>query len=354
MKTTELLECLVGTPSVSGEEAALADAFSDRLSRANFDVRRDGNNLWFSIGRGTPRLLLNSHIDTVPAADGWTFDPFRPEWQGERFYGLGANDAKGCVTAMTLAASALQSGADALGGEVIFAFTAEEETGGAGIATILDKLGSLDAALVGEPTGLSACIAQRGMLLLKCIAHGKAGHVAHATDTSNAIHTAARDIALLDKMRLAPHPTLGEARAQVTQLQGGKRRNQVPERCEFFVDIRTTPNLDHDELQAEIAARLESEVTVHSARYRPKATPEDSPLRAAVTEAGAKDCIGSATTSDWAFLGDIPAVKIGPGDTHRSHTADEYLERGELEEAVTFYTRAIKQYFKEVERERAA
>jgi acetylornithine deacetylase len=353
VKPTELLEYMVGTPSVSGDERALADGLSAKLGDAGFDVERSGNNLWFSVGTGEPRLLVNSHIDTVPAAAGWTRDPFKPQWEGERLYGLGANDAKGCVAAMTRAATALQA-EGGLDGEVVFAFTAEEEIGGQGIATILDKLGPLDAAVVGEPTGLSACVAQRGMLLLKGIAHGTAGHVAHAKDTSNAIHTAARDIARLAAMRFPAHPALGESRAQVTQIEGGKRRNQVPETCQFFVDIRTTPNLDHDELQAEIAAALDSEMIVHSARYRPKATPEGAPIRTAVVKAGAKDCIGSTTTSDWAFLGDIPAVKIGPGDTRRSHTADEYLERAELEEAAGFYTRAIKNYFKEAQRERAA
>lgn len=354
MNAKALLELLVGTPSVSGNEATLADAFSAQLAAAGFDVQRAGNNLWFSIGQGAPHLLLNSHIDTVPAADGWTHEPFQPTWEGERLYGLGSNDAGGSVVAMTLAAEALKAQADQFDGKVTFAFTAEEETGGNGIATILDKLGSIDAALVGEPTGLNACVAQRGLFILKITAQGVAGHVAHADNSVNAIHMAARDINRLAGMTFPSHSVLGQSRAQVTQIKGGKQRNQVPESCEYFVDIRTTPNLDHDELAATIADELESEVAVHSKRYHPKATPKDSAIRAAVVAAGAKDCIGSSTTSDWAFLGDIPAVKIGPGDTHRSHTADEYLELNELNEAVDFYTAAIKHYFEEAKRERAA
>lgn len=143
MTADELLEFLVGIPSVSGNETALADAFAQKLAQAGFDVQRAGNNLWFSIGdsvrSGAPRLLLNSHLDTVPPAAGWTRDPFQPCREGDRLYGLGANDAKGCVAAMTLAASALKQHARTLGGEAVFAFTAEEETGGAGIATKIGR-----------------------------------------------------------------------------------------------------------------------------------------------------------------------------------------------------------------------
>lgn len=353
MNARELLAFLVGIPSVSGAETALADAFAARLSAAGFKVERAGNNLWFSVGTpGGPRLLLNSHVDTVPVATGWTRDPYGAKWQDDRLYGLGANDAKGCVAAMTMAALALRE--KAFDGEAVFAFTAEEETGGAGIATVLDAIGPVDAALVGEPTGLAACTAQRGMLILRCTARGVSAHAAHARDAANAIHVAAHDIARLQAMTFEAHPALGAARAQVTQVRGGRARNQVPDECEFFVDIRTTPNLDHEQLANTIAAELESEVVVHSARYLAKATPGNSAVLAAVLAAGANNVASSATTSDWAFLGDVPAVKIGPGDTHRSHTPDEYLLGCELDEAVAFYTAAVLEYFEKVKHERAA
>lgn len=343
MNARELLAFLVATPSVSGEEAALSDAFSARLADTGFEVARCGNNLWFSLGEGAPRLLLNSHLDTVPPAVGWRRDPFAAVWRDERLYGLGANDAKGCVAAMTAAAVTLRD--RPLAGTAVFAFTAEEETGGAGLATVLDRIGPFDAAVVGEPTGLAACTTQRGMLLLRCTARGRAGHSAHAKPADNAIHVAAGDIALLELLSLAGDSEFGAATAQVTGISGGVKRNQVPETCEFFVDIRTTPQIDHERLVARLRHRLRSDVAVHSGRYVPKATPADAPIVQAALAAGAGGPVASATTSDWAFLGAVPAVKIGPGDTVRSHCADEYLAADELEAGVHFYARLVAEFF---------
>ncbi len=231
---------------------------------------------------------------------------------------------------------------------MVFAFTAEEETGGQGISTILKDLGPLDAAVVGEPTNLQACGAQRGMLILKCIARGRSAHVAHSSIADNAIHKAARDISKLSAMAFPGHPLLGAAKAQVTQMTGGLARNQVPDTCEFFVDLRTTPNLDHEALAADLASQLESEVIIHSARYLPKATSPDQPILLAALKAnGNKGPVGSHTTSDWAFLGDLPTVKIGPGDTHRSHQPNEYLTRPELDAGVDCYLKLIHNFFEE-------
>jgi acetylornithine deacetylase len=232
-------------------------------------------------------------------------------------------------------------------GTVVFAFTAEEETGGTnGMGQLLSYLGALDAALVGEPTGLEPCIAQRGMLILNCTARGESAHAAHAALADNAIHKAARDISRLAAMVFEPDELLGAARPQVTLVQGGLARNRVPDLCEFTLDMRTTPNLDHAELAEHIARALESEVAVHSARYVPKATSAESFVAlAALAASGRKVFVGSATTSDWAFLGDLPTVKIGPGDTHRSHRPNEFLTREELRAGTAFYLRAARNYF---------
>ena len=349
MNPGALLEQLVATPSVSGEEGAIADLLQDLLASHGAEVHRQGHNLWFEVGAGGPRLLLNTHLDTVPPCAGWQGDPFAPQWRNGRLHGLGANDAKGCLAAMTMTAlRLLDQGVSH--GTAVFAFTAEEEIGGAGIATILDALGALDGAVVGEPTSLQVCAAQRGMLMLRCTAKGEAAHAAHAhaLGAVNAIHRAARDITKLDSLRFEPHPLLGETRAQVTMVQGGKARNQVPDACEFFVDLRTTPNLDHATLAATIAETIESDTAIHSARYLPKATDPAHPLvQAALAAAGRKGPVGSATTSDWAFLGGLPAVKIGPGDTHRSHRADEYLTLAELEAGLAFYTTLVPAFLKE-------
>ena len=348
MSPAELLTLLVGTPSVSGEEGPLADLVQELLATQGFEVHRQGNNLWFSFGKtGGPRLLLNSHLDTVPPCAGWEGDPFTPVWNGSRLQGLGANDAKGCVAAILLAAFELSK--QELDGEVVVALTAEEETGGQGIATILDQLGPLDAAVVGEPTGLRICAAQRGLLVLKCTARGQSGHVAHAQmlGAENAIHKAARDIGRVAAMDFPGHPLLGSQKAQVTQVQGGLRRNQVPDACEFFVDLRTSPDQDHDRLAAAFQQQLESEVTIHSKRYQPKGTDPAHPIvQAALGAARKAGPTGSGTTSDWAFLGDIPAVKAGPGDTFRSHTPNEYLTLPELEAGIAFYATLVPAFFK--------
>jgi acetylornithine deacetylase len=348
MSPGELLTLLVGTPSVSGQEGPLADLLQALLEARGFTVQRSGHNLWFTFGRpGGPRLLLNSHLDTVPPCADWEGDPFTPVWHGTRLQGLGANDAKGCVAALLLAAFELAE--QALDGEVVVALSAEEETGGQGLATILGQLGRFDGAVVGEPTGLRVCAAQRGLLVLKATARGQGGHVAHAQmlGTENAIHKAARDIAKIAALDFPAHPLLGTQKAQVTQISGGLRRNQVPDACEFFIDLRTSPDQDHEALAARFQSQLESEVAIHSQRYLPKGTDPAHPIvRAALQAAGKAGPVGSGTTSDWAFLGDLPAVKVGPGDTFRSHSPNEYLTLQELEAGAAFYAALVPVFFK--------
>ncbi len=342
MNAGELLESLVNVPSVSGGETELANRLHDSLGQEGFRVQREGDSIWFTIGQEKrPHLLLVSHLDTVPPCDGWSGDPFKLRREGEKLIGLGANDAKGSVAAMILAARNLECE-----GAVTFAFVVEEERGGDGIRAVKPKLEPIDAAIIGEPTSLEVCHAQRGMLMLRCVAHGESAHVAHSHLGQNAIHKAARDIERLAAMGFEPHHLLGETRAQVTEIKGGLARNQIPDRCEFFVDLRTTPNLDHRETTEQIRSALESEVIVHSDRYVSVATDESEPIvQAALTAARKSQGIGSVTTSDWAFLKGIPAVKIGPGDTHRSHRPDEFLFVSELEAGARFYRSVVKHYF---------
>lgn len=351
MNAVQLLEFLVSTPSVSGDEGNIASNLSGILSAEGFSIQREGNSIWFTIGnRAKPHLLLLSHLDTVSACAGWNSDPFKAHVEDGKIIGLGANDAKGSVVAMILAAREMQR-ADCEG-SITFAFVADEERGGEGIRAIKPKLGDIDAAVVGEPTGLQVCTAQRGLLILRCTALGKASHAAHAHLGENAIHKAARDISRLAAMEFEAHEDLGATRAEVTQIAGGLARNQVPDRCEFFVDLRTTPNFDHTAVADEIGAMLESEVAIHSHRYEPVATnTSEVVVRAALEAAGASAGIGSATTSDWAFLKGIPAVKVGPGDTNRSHRPNEFLLLSELKEGAAFYSRFIHTYFRLAARE---
>ena len=345
MNGAQLLQFLVSVPSVSGNERELADRLAEVLRGEGFAVEREGDNLWFSFGRNSrPHLLLLSHIDTVPACAGWNSDPLIPTLSEGKITGLGANDAKGCVAAMILAARALRT--EPLEGKVTCAFVAQEERNGDGIRTVKPRLGALDAAVVGEPTSLKICTSQRGMLILRCTAHGKAAHAAHPDAGENAIHKAARDITRLAEMQLTPPEERAECRPQVTQISGGLARNQVPDRCEFFVDIRTTAKAHHAEVASAIGATLESEVIVHSSRYEAVATQRSERIvKAALIAAETNESVDSVTTSDWAFLKDVPAVKAGPGDTQRSHQPNEYLLLSELEAGAKFYSRLAQTYF---------
>jgi acetylornithine deacetylase len=338
-----LLPALVAIPSVSRDEQAVADLLSSELAAAGVAVSRAGNNLWFEIGRGRPRLLLVSHLDTVPAGDGWTVDPHAARWDDERLVGLGANDAKGCVAAMAEAALALAAGGAPPLGSVVFAFTAEEEVGGGnGISALRPLLGEFDAAVIGEPTGLDVCVAQRGLVILRCVARGRSAHAAHVEGGVNAVHAAAADIVRLAGMRFGDHPLLGATSPQVTRIGAGGALNQVPAACEFFVDLRVSPGVTADAVVARLRGELASDVAVHSARYPPCSTDAAHPLvQAALAAAGRSRGTGSRTTSDWVFLSDLPAVKVGPGDTRRSHGPDEYLTRSELEAGVAFYRRLV-------------
>ncbi|HSH39770.1 MAG TPA: M20/M25/M40 family metallo-hydrolase [Chthoniobacterales bacterium] len=351
MNGAQLLEFLVCVPSTSGNERELVDRLTNLLRHEGFAVEREGDSIWFTLGNDRrPHLLMVSHIDTVPACDGWNSDPLVPLNADGKITGLGANDAKGCVAAMILAARELQQ--DELDGRVTFAFVDHEETGGDGIRATKPKLGVIDAAVVGEPTSLEICTAQRGLLILRCIAQGEAAHAAHAHLGENAIHKAACDISRLAEIEFERHPQLGLTKAQVTQIAGGTARNQVPDRCEFFVDIRTTPNLDHAHVVATIGAALESDVVVHSQRYEPVATDESDPIVQAALAAGSKDkTVGSVTTSDWAFLKGTPTVKAGPGDTQRSHRPNEYLLVSELDAGARFYSRLAREYLARARKE---
>lgn len=342
MSPQDLLSRFVSICSMSKEEGEAADFVYGLLEEWGGNPQRNGHNVWAEVGEAGPRILLNSHLDTVPVGEGWSSDPWNGEWQGGRLTALGANDAKGCGAALLCAFHQVIQNQLAHG-RVMIALTAEEEIGGAGgIGPMMETWGEFDAAIVGEPTGMEPCTAQRGMLLLTCTAEGKTAHVAHPEEGENAVAKAARDVARLHEMSFEPHVALGTTRPQVTKIEGGIALNQIPDRCSFHVDLRTTPNLDSEEVTARIKEELESEAVIRSDRYEPKETAEFEPIVQAAIEASDREPVGSVTVSDWAFLGDIPAVKMGPGDTLRSHTPNEYLLESELLEAVEIYERTIR------------
>lgn len=345
----------VATRSVSREEDALATLAAHELEAAGLRVQRRFNNVWCEIGDAPrPRLLLNSHLDTVPAAAGWRGDPWTPRIDGGRLIGLGANDAKGCVTAMIEAALSIKLQLDqgrGLGGTLVLALTAEEEISGQGLGTILEHLRPLDAALVGEPTDLTPMIAQRGLLILRCTARGRARHPANtpADTPDNAIMNACADLIRVREFDWGePHSLLGRCHAHVTRIAGGVANNVIPDACVFTLDIRTTPNQPHERLVQRLRSALRSEISVHSDRLVPVQTDERSRIVRAVRRAlHDRQPAGSPAMSDMVFLSGIPAVKIGPGQSPRSHTPDEFITLDELERGRDAYERIIRAYFAE-------
>lgn len=349
----ERLKRYVAIPSVSRQEEALADVVAGDLMTAGLHVHRQGSNVWCELGDAPrPRLLLNSHLDTVPPGQAWSADPWIPAERNGCVVGLGANDAKGCVVAMLEALLALKrvlAGGRPLGGTIVLALTAEEEISGQGLGSILDRLAPLDAALVGEPTGMTPMIAQRGLLILKGLSRGRSGHPANTpmNGDSNAILTAAGDLARLADFDWGPpHPLLGRCHAHVTRIQGGIADNVVPDACEFLLDVRTTPMESHRSLFDRMRSVMRSELSIRSERLAPIETqPDEAIVRAVLRALPGAQPAGSPAMSDMVFLGGVPAVKIGPGDTRRSHTPDEYVTQREVQEAAAGYERIAREYF---------
>jgi acetylornithine deacetylase len=349
----EQLAHYVAIPSISGQEAALADAVAADLARAGLRVQRQANNLWCEFGDAPrPRLLLNSHLDTVPPGQGWSHDPWQPQTHGGRLSGLGTNDAKGCVVALLTTFLQLRerlAGGQRLGGTLVLALTAEEEISGQGLATILPHLAPLDAAIVGEPTDLVPMIAQRGLLVLRGVARGCTAHPANTPPTSaeNAIATAAQDLTALAGFDWGQaHPLLGRCHAHVTRIHGGIANNVIPDTCEFTLDIRTTPLEAHGRLFERLRAALRSELHVHSDRLVPVETSvETAIVRAACRARPGVPPAGSPAMSDMVFLAGVPAVKLGPGQSARSHTPDEFITADELAHGAATYTQIVREYF---------
>lgn len=347
----ELVEC----PSLSGGEEAIATLVEGRLGSLPARVERIGNNVLARAGSG-PSILLNSHLDTVPPTDAWTRQPYRLTVEGERLYGLGANDAKASVAAMMKVFERV-----ALGGgpaEIFLLLVSEEETGGGGMQAAWPAVKALEgaprAAVVGEPTGLDVAVAQKGLLILELIAEGDVCHSANAAalGARNAIRILAEDIAALDNPDLGePHPVLGAPSLEPTVLRGGERRNMLPARASCYLDLRTVPGLPHAELVRRVESRVKSRVRVHSDRFPPRQTGiEEAVVRAALAARPGAAPYGSRTLSDWVYL-DIPAVKMGPGRTERSHTPDEFVLASELEAGLAAYTALVDGYARLAARE---
>jgi acetylornithine deacetylase len=341
----ELLQELIRLPSFSKDEWQTASAITQYLAAEGLQVTRVGHNVLAlnkHFDESRPTLLLNSHHDTVKPNSGYTKDPFSPAIENGKLYGLGSNDAGGCL--MALMATFLHFyEQENLKYNLAFAATAEEEiSGSGGIENALQFLPKIDCAIVGEPTLMQMAVAERGLVVLDCMAHGKAGHAAR-NEGENAIYKAVKDIEWLSSYQFEKSsPLLGPVKMSVTSIETeNKAHNVVPAQCKFIVDVRVNEQYTLEEIVSAIKTHIQSEVTPRSLRIKSSSISLDHPLVKAGLALG-RTYYGSPTTSDKALM-PFPALKMGPGDSARSHTADEFIFIDEIKQGIDLYVQLLNQ-----------
>lgn len=342
--TLQLLKQLIATPSFSKEEDNTADIIEQFLERRKVKTKAHLNNIWATnkfYDANKPTLLLNSHHDTVKPNKGYTLDPFAPIEKDGKIFGLGSNDAGGALVSLIATFLHFYSHPD-LKYNLIIAATAEEEISGSnGIEALLPHLGRVDCAIVGEPTEMQMAVAERGLMVLDCTALGKAGHAA-TNEGENAIYKAMKDI---DWFRSCQFPKvselLGPVKMSITVIETeNKAHNVVPAECKFVVDVRVNELYSFEEVINVIKDNVQSDIRVRSFRLRSSAIALTHPLVKAGTGLG-RTYYGSPTTSDKGLM-PFPALKMGPGNSVRSHTADEYIYIRELNEGIELYVELLR------------
>lgn len=334
----QLLKRLIRVQTFSKEEEPAANLIRQVLTEKGIAFQTKKNNTWTkntNWKEGLPVILLNSHIDTVRPAKNWTKDPFGAELDGDYLYGLGSNDA-GASLVTLLAVFIHFSQKNDLPFNLIYAASAEEEISGPdGMASLIADLGFVDLAIVGEPTQMQMAIAEKGLMVLDCTAHGKAGHAAR-NEGENALYKALDDIQKLRDYRFKKtSKVLGEVKLSVTQINAGSQHNVVPDQCTFVVDVRTNEHYSNQQAFEIVAGLIESEVRARSFRLNSSGIELAHPIVQRGVDLGLT-YYGSPTTSDQAVM-PFPSIKIGPGDSARSHTADEYIRPSEIEEGFKIY-----------------
>lgn len=336
MDTIDLLKNMIRIPSFSRDEGAVADFLERWMLTEGFAARRLGNNLWMESGPadGRPTILLNAHIDTVKPASGYTRDPFTPEIEDGCLYGLGSNDDGGSLIALLETYSRLIQKEQPY--RLIFSATAEEEVSGkGGLDLILSELGRIDFGVMGEPTGMRMAVAERGLMVLDCTAYGKSGHAAR-NEGVNAIYKAIEDIQWFKSHSFdRVSDFLGAVKMSVTQINAGTQHNVVPDRCTFVVDVRPNGMYTNPELLEMIKSSVSCEVKERSTRIGSSHLPMDHPAVVRGLSLGLEP-FGSPTTSNQALC-HFPTLKIGPGDSARSHSADEYIRLDEIGDGIETY-----------------
>lgn len=337
-----LLRQLISTPSFSREEDGTAAILEDFLQKKGVKTYRQQNNVWARnrhFDPSKPTVLLNSHHDTVKPNKGYTRDPFAANVVDGQLFGLGSNDAGGALVSL-LATFLHFFERENLPFNLVYAATAEEEISGKnGVELLLPELGKIDCAIVGEPTQMQLAIAEKGLLVLDCVASGKSGHAARE-EGENAIYNALADIEWFRTYRFpAVSEFLGPMKMSVTVVQAGSQHNVVPDECRFTVDVRVNECYTFEQVLAVIRENVRCSVEPRSLRMRSSIIPPEHPLVRAGLALG-RTCYGSPTTSDKALM-PFPSLKMGPGDSARSHTADEFIFLKEIEEGIELYIRLL-------------
>ena len=332
-----LLSQLIATPSTSRNEKDAADIMEKTLRNYGFTPHREANNVWVidpHFDEQKPTLLLNAHIDTVKPVDSWRRDPFAPTIEGDTLYGLGSNDCGGGLCSLLQTFRMLTEKTQNY--NLIYLASAEEEVSGKdGISRALPLLPKIDLAIVGEPTGMNPAVAEKGLMVLDVIAHGKSGHAAR-NEGVNAIYEALDDMRWIRDYKFEKvSPFLGPTKMTLTVVNAGTQHNVIPDTCTMLVDIRTNEFYDNEEVYHFICQHVKSEVKAHSFRLKSSRIDPEHPLIKKCVAMGMKP-FGSPTLSDQALM-PFPSFKLGPGESSRSHSADEFIRISEIADAIAKY-----------------
>ena len=333
----ELLKKLIATPSVSRNEKDAADIMEQTIRSYGFEPQREANNIWIidpHYDESRPTLLLNAHIDTVKPVASWTRDPFSPDVEDGVLYGLGSNDCGGGLCSLLQIFRMLTAKPQQY--NLIYLASAEEEMSGKdGVTRALPLLPHIDLAIVGEPTGMNPAVAEKGLMVLDVIAHGKSGHAAR-NEGVNAIYEALDDMRWIRDYKFEKvSEFLGPTKMTLTVVNAGTQHNVIPDKCTMLVDIRTNEFYDNEEVFEFIRQHLKSEVKAHSFRLKSSRIDPEHPLIKKCVAMGMKP-FGSPTLSDQALM-HFPSFKLGPGESSRSHSADEFIRISEIRDAIAKY-----------------
>ena len=333
----ELLKKLIATPSVSRNEKDAADIMEQTIRSYGFEPQREANNIWIidpHYDESRPTLLLNAHIDTVKPVASWTRDPFSPDVEDGVLYGLGSNDCGGGLCSLLQIFRMLTEKPQHY--NLIYLASAEEEVSGKdGITRALPLLPHIDLAIVGEPTGMNPAVAEKGLMVLDVIAHGKSGHAAR-NEGVNAIYEALDDMRWIRDYKFEKvSEFLGPTKMTLTVVNAGTQHNVIPDKCTMLVDIRTNEFYDNEEVFEFIRQHLKSEVKAHSFRLKSSRIDPEHPLIKKCVAMGMKP-FGSPTLRDQALM-HFPSFKLGPDVPSRSHSADEFIKISEISDAVAKY-----------------